>query len=65
MDVILTIYYYVNPNLVMDSTWIEIQMEEGFDSGVVGVIHPKVAKHSNSSFDLLFLDGEETILSII
>ncbi len=65
MDIILTTYYYVNPSQVMDSTRIEIQTEEGFDSGVVGVVHLEVTKHLDSSFDLIFLDGEKVVFGII
>jgi predicted O-methyltransferase YrrM len=49
----------------MDSTRIEIQTEEGFDSGVVGVVHLEVTKHLDSSFDLIFLDGEKVVFGII
>lgn len=65
LDIILTMYYYVNPSQVMDSTRIEIWTEEGFDSGVIGAIHLEVAKHLDSSFDLIFLDGEEAVFGII
>jgi hypothetical protein len=49
----------------MDSTRIEIRTKEGFDSGVVGAVHLEVAKHLDSSFDLIFLDGEEVVFGII
>ncbi len=65
LDVLLIIYYYVNPSQVMDSMRIEIQTKKGFDNGPIGAIHPKAAKHSNSNFNLLFLDGEETVLGTI
>jgi prepilin-type processing-associated H-X9-DG protein len=55
----------VNPSQVMDSTRIETWIEEGFDSGVVGAVHLEAAKHSNSSFNLLFLDGEEVVPNTI
>ncbi len=55
----------MNPSQVMDSTRIEIQTEEGFDSGVVGVVHLEVTKHLDSSFDLIFLDGEKVVFGII
>lgn len=55
----------MNPTQVMDSTRIEIRTKEGFDSGVVGAVHLEVAKHLDSSFDLIFLDGEEVVFGII
>lgn len=65
MDVILTINYNVNPSQVEDSMRIEIWTKKGFDNGTIGVFHSKVTKHSNSSFDLLFLDGEEVVPNTI
>jgi hypothetical protein len=65
LDVILTINYNVNPSQVEDSMRIEMWTEKGFDNGAIGVFHSKVIKHSNSNFDLLFLDGEEVVPSTI
>jgi len=65
LDVILTVNYNVNPSQVEDSMRIEIWTEKGFNNGAIGVFHSKVTKHSNSSFDLLFLDGEEVVPNII